>query len=284
MLAVSGSTMSSQCPACHSVFTQSGLKHHQRLTQDPLCRRYWENRAQSDSESDTKSNPSNSDALSSDDDDDLDDDDDDPFPTIIFGPAVERDDVESDPEPFTLGIDPTGDALGDYDSLDEDDFEMGSASDSGESLLGELEETDDDFEEEDESSPPLLEPHRPTRQSGSSQAQEMSAEEEAALAASRLQRDGAEQQLQYTPHKVMFPSPAGDPIGTSGSQNNAYASGIPTANNPYAPFVSRIDWEVARWAKLRGPGSTALTELLQIPEASGFICDQTAKSGLNCII
>ncbi|KAI0687394.1 hypothetical protein BC835DRAFT_1550763 [Cytidiella melzeri] len=26
-----------------------------------------------------------------------------------------------------------------------------------------------------------------------------------------------------------------------------------------------MDWEVARWAKVRGPGSTALTELLQIP-------------------
>ncbi|EPQ54137.1 hypothetical protein GLOTRDRAFT_44196 [Gloeophyllum trabeum ATCC 11539] len=32
----------------------------------------------------------------------------------------------------------------------------------------------------------------------------------------------------------------------------------------WAPFVSKLDWEVARWAKLRGPGSTALTELLKI--------------------
>ncbi|KAJ3502648.1 hypothetical protein NLJ89_g8789 [Agrocybe chaxingu] len=34
--------------------------------------------------------------------------------------------------------------------------------------------------------------------------------------------------------------------------------------NPYAPFASRIDWEIARWAKLRGPGSTAFSELLSI--------------------
>lgn len=34
--------------------------------------------------------------------------------------------------------------------------------------------------------------------------------------------------------------------------------------NPYAPFQSRLDWEIARWAKLRGPGSTAFTELLSI--------------------
>lgn len=32
----------------------------------------------------------------------------------------------------------------------------------------------------------------------------------------------------------------------------------------YAPFASRIDWEVAKWAKTRGPGSNALDELLAI--------------------
>ncbi|KAJ7604990.1 hypothetical protein FB45DRAFT_1149638 [Roridomyces roridus] len=36
------------------------------------------------------------------------------------------------------------------------------------------------------------------------------------------------------------------------------------AANPYASFVSKMDWEVARWAKLRGAGSTAFTDLLQI--------------------
>lgn len=34
--------------------------------------------------------------------------------------------------------------------------------------------------------------------------------------------------------------------------------------NEWAPFLTRIDWEVARWAKLRGPSSTALSELLGI--------------------
>ena len=38
----------------------------------------------------------------------------------------------------------------------------------------------------------------------------------------------------------------------------------PENHNPYHPFASRIDWEVARWAKMRGPGSTAVTELLEI--------------------
>ncbi|KIJ67367.1 hypothetical protein HYDPIDRAFT_84908 [Hydnomerulius pinastri MD-312] len=34
--------------------------------------------------------------------------------------------------------------------------------------------------------------------------------------------------------------------------------------NLYAPFTSRLDYEVARWAKLRGQGSTAFSDLLGI--------------------
>ncbi|KAG9315400.1 hypothetical protein JVU11DRAFT_4549 [Chiua virens] len=33
---------------------------------------------------------------------------------------------------------------------------------------------------------------------------------------------------------------------------------------PYWPFTSQLDWEVAHWAKMRGPGSTAVSELLSI--------------------
>lgn len=39
------------------------------------------------------------------------------------------------------------------------------------------------------------------------------------------------------------------------------AEGVPCE---WAPFSSRVDWEIARWAKLRGPSSTALSELLGI--------------------
>ncbi|KAL0572146.1 hypothetical protein V5O48_009824 [Marasmius crinis-equi] len=37
-----------------------------------------------------------------------------------------------------------------------------------------------------------------------------------------------------------------------------------TSENPWSPFTSRMDWEVAKWAKLRGSTSTAFTELLAI--------------------
>ncbi|KAH9911468.1 uncharacterized protein BXZ73DRAFT_56964, partial [Epithele typhae] len=34
--------------------------------------------------------------------------------------------------------------------------------------------------------------------------------------------------------------------------------------NPFAPFASKLDWDVAKWAKTRGSGSTAFTDLLTI--------------------
>lgn len=38
--------------------------------------------------------------------------------------------------------------------------------------------------------------------------------------------------------------------------------------NPYAPFGSKLEWELGKWAKLRGPGETAFTELLKIEDVS----------------
>lgn len=56
--------------------------------------------------------------------------------------------------------------------------------------------------------------------------------------------------------------------GPNGSRN-AYAASVGiTEKEPYAPFKSKIDWEVARWAKLRGPRATAITDLLKIETVS----------------
>ncbi|KAG1735801.1 hypothetical protein EDB19DRAFT_1830151 [Suillus lakei] len=37
-----------------------------------------------------------------------------------------------------------------------------------------------------------------------------------------------------------------------------------SADNIYAPFASKLDWEMAQWAKLRGSSSTAFSELISI--------------------
>lgn len=50
-----------------------------------------------------------------------------------------------------------------------------------------------------------------------------------------------------------------------------YASSLGNEENElseWAPFSTRLEWEVACWAKLRGPSSTALSELLRIDGVS----------------
>ncbi|KAF8875590.1 hypothetical protein BD779DRAFT_1476024, partial [Infundibulicybe gibba] len=66
--------------------------------------------------------------------------------------------------------------------------------------------------------------------------------------------------------EMLESSRAGEPLpqrvekpGYSG-----YRTGPVDSENPWAPFNSKLDWELARWAKLRGPGSTAVSDLLGI--------------------
>ncbi|KAI0682380.1 hypothetical protein C8T65DRAFT_596952 [Cerioporus squamosus] len=65
-----------------------------------------------------------------------------------------------------------------------------------------------------------------------------------------------------------------------------YARQVPgSIDNPYAPFTSQLDWELAQWAKLRGPSSTAFSDLLKIPsivEVLGLSYKNTNE--LNTII
>ena len=66
-----------------------------------------------------------------------------------------------------------------------------------------------------------------------------------------------------------FGGVAGKPIKTGGpTVSGIYQGGVGEESqhaNIYAPFKSQIDWEFAKWAKLRGPTSTAVTDLLNIP-------------------
>ncbi|KAJ3846903.1 hypothetical protein EV368DRAFT_76920 [Lentinula lateritia] len=55
--------------------------------------------------------------------------------------------------------------------------------------------------------------------------------------------------------------------------------------NRWAPFMSRVDWEIAQWVKMRGPSSTAFSELLKIKgvcEALGLSYQSSAE--INNII
>ncbi|KAF7372382.1 hypothetical protein MVEN_00098600 [Mycena venus] len=55
------------------------------------------------------------------------------------------------------------------------------------------------------------------------------------------------------------------PLRTETLPYTKYSDLIPqSADNPWAPFMSQVDWEVAKWAKLRGSTTTAVTDLLAI--------------------
>ncbi|KAI0821718.1 hypothetical protein BC628DRAFT_793206 [Trametes gibbosa] len=69
----------------------------------------------------------------------------------------------------------------------------------------------------------------------------------------------------YPDPRAGHPIPHAERVGTGYDQYGAALGVNENSANPWAPFTSQLDWEVARWAMLRGPGSTAFTELLKIP-------------------
>ncbi|KAJ7118222.1 hypothetical protein C8R44DRAFT_923423 [Mycena epipterygia] len=104
----------------------------------------------------------------------------------------------------------------------------------------------------------------------------------------RENRTIAEDRFHEKPTIVKFP---GDKAGASISEERSasteqqYGDALGKSNNIYAPFASKIDWDVARWAKLRGSGSTAFTDLLKIDgvrEALGLSYGTSVQ--LNAII
>lgn len=83
--------------------------------------------------------------------------------------------------------------------------------------------------------------------------------------------------FRFKPIIVHYP---GGNAGVPVPPPNAEDEHIDDVDNPWAPFTSRLDWEVARWAKLRGPGSTAFSELLKVDEVRIFY--YMFKSLPNC--
>jgi hypothetical protein len=86
-------------------------------------------------------------------------------------------------------------------------------------------------------------------------------------------RGGYEEGLKSDPFVVKFPGMAGNSHMVNQNADTVAAAEThqdnDPATNPFAPFLSKLDWEVARWAKLRGPGSTAFSELMGIESVSG---------------
>ena len=89
------------------------------------------------------------------------------------------------------------------------------------------------------------------------------------------QRRDMEEALRRPAQTVPFPvQTAGKPVPNRNTQSAGYAhySRLFRGRNPWLPFQSHIDWAIAWWAKLRGPGSNAFTELLKIEGVRCMVC------------
>ena len=63
---------------------------------------------------------------------------------------------------------------------------------------------------------------------------------------------------------------AGAPMKKTQPGDDNYRAALDNSSNPWATFSSQMDWEIAKWAKLRGAGSTAFSDLLAIEGVSKY--------------
>ena len=98
--------------------------------------------------------------------------------------------------------------------------------------------------------------------------------DDAAAAAAAEARSQAEQRASAPPNIVSYSDTyphrkAGAIVEHAQSSDQTYSAADNT--NIWAPFTSKIDWEIAKWAKLRGASSTAFSDLLAIEGVHLFI-------------
>ena len=86
--------------------------------------------------------------------------------------------------------------------------------------------------------------------------------------------DGAEANLRQRPFIVQLPGLAGTPQARMKPAHARYGEMMnknQDSPNIYAPVSSCLKWDIARWAKVRGPSSTSFTELVSIPGVCSLV-------------
>lgn len=195
---------------------------------------------------------------------------------------AEADMAHSDSEDFgpeTAGEFPPGGGAfaGDFfgDDYEEDDFGYNS---EGSSASGPGPDDDDDptaadfAAAADAQAGDGWEPPRPAQTDPDSEMEDVPTHTASSV---RENRKIAEDRFHDTPVIVKYPSAqAGKEISNkrAASTEEKYDDALGKSTNIYAPFASKMDWDLARWAKLRGSGSTAFTDLLKIEGIRLFPC------------
>lgn len=225
------------CAGCNIEFIGKGYTLHLKLTTNPLCMAIFER---------------------------------------ADGQGTQAQDHEYFGSPAYHGL-PSGKFAGDFFGADyapedfgyiledEDDSPAGSGSEKSDD-----DSDDEDFDEQERTDLGTgYEPLRPTPTAQGDVPMPGTEPQINLTALTRETRKAAEDRFHHKPIIEKYPGRlAGKPISTVRAQTaeQAYTSSLvdSTTSNPYAPFNSKTDWEVARWAKLRGSGSTAFSDLLNV--------------------
>ncbi|THH13990.1 hypothetical protein EW146_g6293 [Bondarzewia mesenterica] len=235
--------MSVYCPGCRSLFGEGAFTRHIRTTQDPRCVVIREHhRALTDPDSSFNKDT--------------------PVPFDDANPAF----CSSFPllqDPFTDAEDNFGWGQEDDEAIHEDPADPFAAA-------------NDDLDMDEEEDLPL--DYQPAAQvtlmSPSNEITPMDDDELEQL--DREMRIQDEEHLWCEPTVVHFGGNAGTPIQDSGTSAyleydeelrakfQACDGNNHCAENPWEPFGSKLNWEFARWAKMRGPSLNAISELLRI--------------------
>ncbi|KAF7342815.1 hypothetical protein MSAN_01997400 [Mycena sanguinolenta] len=168
---------------------------------------------------------------------------------------------------------PHGEFRGDFfgENYLEEDFGYDPADHDPENSDGEAsDDEDDDLDVSQTGLEDVYEVPRPVPDSGVPRDTAMPGiTSQGRSAPTRQIRKAAEDRFHHQPIIEKYPGCyAGMPISSTRGQGSeeAYRSSFHDSaeTNPYAPFKSKMDWEIGKWAKLRGAGSTAFTDLLKI--------------------
>lgn len=217
------------CNGCREIYSAHGLQSHLLQTNDPICKEEF-----------CQQNHAHVADIDEDNCMDIDDDD----------------------EPLQRF---EGDFFGDDYGLDyfEHFGDNQSLSDSGDSDLDKF-DSNLDFDHEhgwEPEVPPLAPPPEPEDNEGD-------AEEEVG-SSTRYQQSTTLKNM--APHIEYFNDihgrQAGVPVPNNQDTLSFHDEYKANFNSTYfdTPFKSKLDWKMAQWAKTRGPGSMAFSELLSIP-------------------
>ena len=230
------------CPAClRSGFTETGFYSHLRLSRNPLCDALYQELM----------------GISLHDEDEE------------YEEATESD-TGNNPIPFS------GDAFGNLVDYTDDDFGQVQQP-----ILDREEDGDDEHEEDSNYDEPETgwEPERPGAHSASQVDsavvhEDLTVTTNAHVESGTVHRSQAEKRADanafITRYSDKYPAQhAGAAVMQTEPNDIYYCATVDGLTKAWAPFTSKLDWDIAKWAKLRGAGSTAFSDLLAIDGVIG---------------